>query len=150
MIIDSIKNCEIYFPLGKRVEQALKFILDTDFSNHIAGKYEIDDNRLFFLVVEYKTKEINDCLMESHKKYIDIQFMYNGNERVGHTTLANQTITKEYDLESDYVLYKPGDISLLKLEKNDFAVFFPDDLHMPGIVYEKPENVKKIVVKILI
>ena len=150
MIIDNIKNCGIYFPLGKRLEQALKFICDTDFSNYNAGKYPINSNYLFFLVNEYRTKQINDCLLESHKKYYDLQFMFKGKEKIGHSLLTNQKITKTYDSENDYVLYKPEYLSVIKLLEGEFAVFFPDDLHMPGIKYDEPENIKKIVVKILI
>jgi YhcH/YjgK/YiaL family protein len=150
MIIDNVKNCEKYYSLGNRIEQALKFIGSTDFSIYNAGKYNIASDRIFFLVNEYQTKSMNDCVLESHKKYIDLQFMYSGTEKLGHSLLTNQVVSKKYDPESDCVLYKPEDLSLIKLLKGEFAIFFPNDLHMPGIMIEKPENVKKIVVKILI
>lgn len=150
MILDNIKNCGIYFSLGKRMEQALRFICNTDFSNYKAGKYPIDNVNLFFLVNEYQTRQINDCLLESHKKYYDLQFMFNGKEKIGHSLLKNQIITKTYNSENDYVLYKPENLSFINLFESEFAVFFPDDLHMPGIKINEPENIKKVVVKILI
>lgn len=34
--------------------------------------------------------------------------------------------------------------------KGMFAIFFPEDLHMPGISTSIPQNVKKVVVKVMI
>jgi len=150
MILDKIENIELYFPLGERIKQALVYIRETDFTKLKEGRYYLDSNKLFALVNEYKTKDISECIMEAHKKYIDLQYMYNGCEMIAYSILTNQKPTKSYDSENDYGLYKPEDFSLIKLEQDTFVVFFPDDLHMPSIKCNESESIKKIVVKILI
>jgi len=150
MILDKITNNKQYFPLGKGIEQAFRFLLETDFTSLTAGKYPIDGENLFFLVNEYITKDVADCTMESHRKYIDLQFMYKGKEKIGYSLLMNQEFTKEYDATNDYALYKPEEYSIFNLNENEFAIFYPDDLHMPSIKFNEPEPIKKIVVKILI
>jgi len=150
MILDKIENSSLYFPLGERIKQALIYIKETDFTKLESGKHNIDGDKLFVLVNEYKTKNISECMMEAHKKYIDLQYMYNGCEMMACSILTEQKPTKNYDTEGDYALYNPTDYSLIKLETGTFVLFFPDDLHMPSIMHNKPEDIKKIVVKILI
>lgn len=150
MILDKIENIELYFQLGERIKQALCYIRDSDFSELKAGKHYIDGDKLFVLVNEYKTKNICDCLMESHKKYIDLQYMYKGCEMIACSILTKQEPSKSYDSVGDYTLYNPIDYSMIKLETGTFVLFFPDDLHMPSIMHNEPENIKKMVVKILI
>jgi beta-galactosidase beta subunit len=42
---------------------------------------------LFFAIIqEYNTKEIKDCVLEGHVKYIDIQYIIQGVELMGVTT----------------------------------------------------------------
>lgn len=150
MIFDKIENIELYFQLGERIKQALIYIRETDFTKLKTGKHNIDGDKLFVLVNEYKTKDISECVMEAHKKYIDLQYMYKGCEKIACSILTDQEPTKNYDSENDYSLYKPFDFSIIKLETGTFALFFPDDIHMPGIVHNESKNIKKIVVKILI
>lgn len=150
MIFDNLQNSARYYSLGDRIKRAFEFIKNTDFGSYKAGKYPENGDGMFFLVNEYTTKELKDCLMESHRKYIDLQYMLKGSEQIGHALLTNNTITKEYDSENDYVLYKPEKLSLFTLHEGEFAVFFPNDLHMTSIFNETPQAIKKIVVKVLI
>jgi len=150
MVLDKIKNIGQYSLLSERIGQAIGYICNTDFSDLKVGKYDIDGEKLFALVNEYKTKDICECEMEAHEKYIDLQYMYYGCEMIACSILTDQKPVKSYDAEGDYALYNPIDYSMIKLENGTFALFFPDDIHMPGIMHKEPENIKKIVVKILI
>ena len=150
MIFDNIQNSARYYSLGDRIKKAFEFIKETDFNNYKAGKYPESGDGMFFLVNEYITKEMLDCLMESHRKYIDLQYMLKGSEQIGHALLTKNTITREYDSENDYILYKPEKLSLFTLHESEFAIFFPNDLHMTSIIDEVPKAIKKIVVKVLI
>lgn len=149
MILDIVDNIERYFCLGKRIKKALEYIRDNDFSTIEKGKHLIDGENIFALVNDYDTKLNNECLMEAHKKYIDLQYMYEGSELIGHQILSNQETTVEYNKDLDYAIFKPDNYSILILEKGQFVLFFPNDLHMPGIMNKKSEKVRKIVIKIL-
>ena len=53
-----------------------------------------------------------------------------------------------YDELYDYTLYQ-GDATFIKLVPGSFAIFYPNDLHMPGID-EYKTDVKKMVIKVRI
>jgi YhcH/YjgK/YiaL family protein len=54
------------------------------------GVYEIESKSIFAIIQEYNTKEIKDCVLEGHVKYIDIQYIIQGVELMGVTTKKNQ------------------------------------------------------------
>jgi YhcH/YjgK/YiaL family protein len=113
-----------------------------------SGKHDIEGDTIFALVQEYQTKPIAECKLESHKKYIDIQYVIQGEEMMGITTQNNQTIL-EQNLEKDYTFYE-GTTSLVRVSKGMFTIFFPDDLHQPCVQTETVLEVKKVVIKVLI
>ena len=83
----------------------------------------------------------------AHKKYIDVQFILKGSELMGYAPFKGQEIVSEYNEEKDVILFS-GNKSFFKIEYGMFAIFFPYELHMPGIKAEIPENVKKVVIKV--
>jgi YhcH/YjgK/YiaL family protein len=109
------------------------------------GVYEIESKSIF-AIQEYSTKEIKDCVLEGHAKYIDIQYIIQGVELMGVTTKKIKAITR--NLDEDYTFYS-GETSLIKVEEGMFTIFFPDDLHMP-CVQAQSSKVKKVVVKVQI
>jgi beta-galactosidase beta subunit len=44
------------------------------------GVYEWKQSLFFAIIQEYNTKEIKDCVLEGHVKYIDIQYIIQGVE----------------------------------------------------------------------
>ena len=58
MIVDKLTNAKRYNGLGFRIEQAFKYIKNTDLLQIKEGKYEIDGNKIFAIVSEYKTKDL--------------------------------------------------------------------------------------------
>ena len=150
MIIDKKENLDLYSCISERISKAVKFLQETEFSNFQPGKIEIDGENIFALLNEYQTKNPDDCLLESHRKYIDIQYILSGSEFIGYAPMNNQTVIKEYSEEKDVAFFE-GKTSLMKLDEKMFAVFFPDDLHKPCIKTNTiPETVQKIVVKIAV
>jgi YhcH/YjgK/YiaL family protein len=150
MIIDKIKNISLYKGLGKRLDLAFDYITNGDFSNLKAGKYQIDGDEVFFLMNEYETKLNKAEVLEAHKKYIDVQYILTGEEVIEYTPLRDQVISREYDSENDYAFYYSEQNIQLTFKAGMFAIFLPEDLHMPGVVSNHPSIIKKIVVKVLI
>ena len=149
MIIDKIENAKIYSGLNKRIETALNYIKNMDFAKIEPGKLEIEGDNIFAIVSEYDTKKADDCLLEGHKKYIDLQYLIDGKEQIGFTPFNHQKATTPYNEEEDYWLFNEN-FSLFTLNKSSFAIFFPDDLHLPGIHLNESIKVKKLVIKIKI
>ena len=148
MILDTIENASKYTFLGPRFARAFAFLAATDLRSIEKGKHEIDGKEIFAIVNEYDTVDAAAEQMESHRKYIDIQYMVWGEEQIGHDFLQAQTPSKTYDPEADYMLFgeKPMFFSVLK--EGMFAIFFPTDLHMPNIKIAAPISVRKVVIKI--
>jgi len=147
MIIDKLSNSQLYSTLGERINKVFAYLKQTDFSNMEIGKYEIDRDNIFALVNEYNTKDESEGKLEAHKKYIDVQFVAKGRELMGYAPLENQKNINEYNEQNDIIFFE-GEKSFIKVEEGMFAIFFPNDLHMPGINVEKSEFVKKIVIKV--
>lgn len=146
MVIDKIENHKLYVGLSEKIAKAFNYINETDLSQTVSGKYEIDGNNIFALVQEYDTKDENDCKLEGHTKYIDIQYMIQGVEQMGVATMRNQTTA--FKNEEDDLTFFEGDSTLLMVEAGMFTIFFPDDLHMPGIKVKRISKVKKVVIKV--
>ncbi len=147
MILDKVDNVQLYADMHPTIVRALKYLRDTDFKNLQNGRYEIAGNDIFSIVNNYTTKDLEDCRLEAHRKYIDIHYMAEGSELIGYSLFSSQEPATEYDEANDFILYC-GDKNYLKLEESMFLIFFPSDLHMPGLIIEKPAEVKKVVVKV--
>jgi YhcH/YjgK/YiaL family protein len=147
MIVDKAENLNLYTHLGAKFQKGFNFILDPELMLLDNGRYEIDGDNVYALVSEYKTKVESEGKLESHKKYIDIQFLAKGNELIGYTPFNNQELITEYDEAKDFQLFN-GDKFFINLHQGMFAVFFPYELHMPGIISSKQTYVKKVVIKV--
>ena len=151
MIIDKIENIHLYKGLGSRINIGLNYLQNTNLLSLEEGKHLIDNEDVFALINKYQTKidDEGNNYLEGHKKYIDIQYICSGTEQIGLTTFKNQKAIKEYVANDDYQLFEEN-YSRVTLTEGMFAIFFPDDLHLPGIKSEETETVKKIVIKVKI
>ena len=57
------------------------------------------------VVLEYKTKKVNDCGYEAHKRFIDIQCVLKGQEQVACFPIERLKETKAYSEEDDAAFY---------------------------------------------
>lgn len=147
MILDQLKNAKLYFSIGERIAKALQYLETTDFSNIEAGKYDIDGDLIYAVVSVYNTKPLSSAKWEAHKRYIDVQYVFSGKEKMGVTSSDKVIPIEEYNIDNDYAIYK-GDGNYIYVEEGSFAVFFPSDIHMPGLSVNIPKEVKKVVVKV--
>src|SRR5436190_15218371 len=105
MIIDNVRNIDRYIALHPSFEKAFSFLKQHNPGEISLGKHVIDDENIFAIVQEYETLDAVKEQMESHKKYIDVQYMVSGAELVRLSTLSDQQTSKEYDQETDFMLY---------------------------------------------
>lgn len=149
MIVDSLKNSELYYGLGENFEKAFKFLKESNLEEIECGKYEIDDNKVFAMVMEYNTKSAEESVWEAHKKFIDVQYIIKGKEKMGYVPLEKVEITEEYNAEKD-VMFGKADGDFVTIEEGCFAIFMPKDGHMPSTNADEVTNMKKAVVKIAV
>lgn len=149
MIFDSIENSGLYFGLGEKFQKALEFLKNTDFENLPLDKIEIDGDNVFALPQKYVTKNESEGKWESHRKFIDIQYVVSGSENIGFVFEDYLDELEPYNEERDVEFFS-GDGDYVQINEGEFAVFFPDDAHKPGLKVSENEEVFKIVVKVKI
>ena len=150
MIFDNIKNSGMYIGVNKAFEKAFDFIVKATDENFPAGRYEIDGDAIYASVQEYTTKLGEGASFEGHHKYIDIQYIADGVEVMEVADIDRATPSVPYDVQYDAEFFECDEkTQRLVLQSGDFAVFYPHDLHKPGLSFEgKNAEVKKIVVKV--
>ena len=147
MILDNIKNKELYYKLGEGFKIGLDFIDKCRAEGIEVGKYELDGKNVYANVQEYNSKE--EAKFENHDNYIDIQYILSGNEMMYWEDLAKCTEMIPYNPEKDVTFYNDTDSAVaLEVNEDEFAVFFPNDVHKPGMKINESLPVKKILIKI--
>ena len=150
MIFDTLCNAKQYFALNPSYEIAFAFIHRAIQESLPVGRYDLDGDKIFAMVQEYNTKAEADTRFEGHQKYIDVQYIIAGTEVMQAVDIAKTAPETDYDAEKDFAFFRTSEaIVRAPLKENDFAIFFPHDIHRPGIAQNNtPEPIKKIVVKI--
>lgn len=149
MIYDRITNINIYKGLSPDLYEGLKYLQQVS-SDIAVGTYQINP-RDKAIVSEYDTKKVNEHGFEAHKKNIDIQYLLKGEERIACLPIDKLKETTPYSEEKDAAFYSADILPLpsyLLLQPGFFAIFFPQDGHMPQLSVDEPTMVKKIVVKV--
>lgn len=112
------------------------------------GEYPLlgDDMRAIVQTVALKKQE--ECVFESHRREIDLQCCFDGDEMISWAPAGILSPKTEYDAENDFTLYEPPAYrTTVRMTPGIFAVFFPVDGHMPGIGLEGTHT-RKVVIKI--
>jgi len=146
MIFDVLDNAEKYYGLHSKFSKAFEFIRDAKKKDLEAGTYEIDGDNLYSNVIREIGRTTEKALLETHEKYIDIQVVVGGIDNMGWRSRGKcQTIKHKYDDEKDVQLYSDEPEMWVETKPEHFAIFFPEDAHMPMI---SDDHLYKIVVKV--
>ena len=149
MIYDRLKNKEQYYCLNKNFKKAFEFLANTDLKNIEDGSYEIEGKTVYANVQSLKTKLIDEKKWEVHRRYIDIQYVISGEEKMGYGILEDfSEITQEYDEEKDVEFLNGNKFNFVDVQEGDFVIFYPNDVHAPMLSVKEPEEIKKVIVKI--
>lgn len=144
MIICPFKDLKRYLPLIEGLEEAMEMAnAVTDFSGSstpLSG-----GNRMN--VMELDTIPVQGRPGEAHRKYMDIQYIVEGEEIMGWAPLEQLQLVGEFDEEGDIGRYD-GSWEFFRIDAGNCYVVFPEDGHLPSGCFEKPCHVKKIVLKI--
>lgn len=150
MIFDRLEHAAMYHGLGPTLRDAFDFLRNTDISRLPEGKHVIDGERLFAIVQQYHPKPVEEAAWEAHRRYIDVQYVAKGVERIGYAALRDSLkVTQPYDAEQDIIFFDAhGD--LFEVAAGAFAIFMPQDLHAPCLISSASvgvADVRKVVVK---
>lgn len=150
MIVDKLSNLELYKELIPQILLVKKFINDhKNLKDLECRKYLIDEENVFANVQQYVTKSSNENKWETHRKYIDVQLIISGNENIGYAPFDTLTLVDDFKAENDIAFYEgPKNYTDITLSEGMFAIFYPEEGHLPCCITETASTVKKIVFKI--
>lgn len=135
--------------LKKRLDNAIAYIANLNHSELRPGRYEVS-NDFYYTVLEYEAFAEEDSVYESHRNYIDIQWVYDGVERLMLTDINTLIPSDGYDEKRDVIhYYDSNNQTSVILKPGCCAVLFPKDAHKTMRFFQKPCVIKKIVGKLL-
>lgn len=128
---------------------ALALALMADVRNKAPGHYELKGDDLFMNVMQFVTQPPQEKKAELHERYIDIQLLLSGEERILFGIADSARQCEEMHVEDDYQLCSQiADEQSIVLKPGRFVIFMPGEPHKPGCVVEEPVEIKKAVIKV--
>jgi YhcH/YjgK/YiaL family protein len=146
LITGKLENVREQNILNDRILSKLN-VLNKDFTRDTAGRYEVDDVSFYFLN-EYETKEVQNCFWEAHRKYVDIHYILEGQEKIAVDHIERQQVKEDYDTEKDAIFFEGDVLSEITMKPGDVMICFPEDSHMTGIIAGEKQTVRKVVLKV--
>ncbi len=141
--------------LAPPFKRVLQYLRENDLRESSEEEIELDGRNIYLKIQEIVPQPMTERKIESHKKYVDLQFILSGEEKMGFLLLTKDAKVIEENVEGDLFFYQPdfSNESFLHLKSGDFVIFFPEDLHRPGCqvdcqVESSSKPVRKVVAKI--
>ena len=140
------------------VRRGIEWLQKTDLAALPLGRNEIDGDAIYANVQEYDSNPVEGFSVEAHRKYIDIQALSAGRELIGTVKLTDaMPVVEPYSAEKDclfldrhvmpFLLDGSDSDGRIILNAGELVIFTPSDPHAPSLAIDKPEKVRKIVVK---
>ncbi len=144
MIIDVLTHLKDYAGMLPSLEPVISFLDGHDLQALEEGRYELGAENHFVNVRTVRPKNMEDVVLESHKKMIDIQIPVSGDEVMGYSPLTDVQ-PAPYNEAKDVSHHEGRAESFFAVKKGMFALFLPQDAHAPGVT---PVALKKAIFKI--
>lgn len=136
--------------LSEKIAEAVEVIKNVKFDEMELGKHVINDD-FYMLLQTYETKDPAVARHEAHQKYVDVQYIVDGTERIDIAPASMMEVEEEYSEERDVVFFKePSQATNIVLTAGGYAILYPEDSHKPGVCVDGAVQVKKIVGKVRI
>lgn len=148
-IIEHILTADHQPQTTDRLQWAIDYIKALDGEKLELGRHDVDEG-FYFNVIDYSPGLEDEILYESHRKYIDIQRIVSGFEKLMVTDVMRLTPVTSYNEEQDYVNYSGrNNKSGIILCSDTCVVLYPKDAHK-AVLFKSGVRVKKIVGKLLV
>ena len=148
MICDALEHLNRYRGLHRNLDTAIDYLT----AYHVAhdlydlplGRTEVDGENVFINVMEADLSP-DSTRLEYHKKYADLQIDLTGGEGWGYTNLPGE---EAGEFTGDIGFRTSPDAVSGTLGEGRFVLFFPGELHTPGVARPGCAHVRKVVIKI--
>ncbi|MFA6378472.1 MAG: YhcH/YjgK/YiaL family protein [Candidatus Omnitrophota bacterium] len=131
------------------MQEICQFIETTDCARLAVGEIPLKGKKMFVRVGEYTTEPQAQRRFETHRVYADVQYIVSGVEVIGFTAETSLLPVTKYDAPSDIQFFEPCQrSSQLIVSSGECVIFFPNEAHQPGCLYQSPSKIKKLVFKV--
>jgi biofilm protein TabA len=144
MVFDRIEEQEKYYGLHPALEEAFAFLAEGVLMEN--GRYELKKG-MYATISEGDTVLLEERSFEAHRKYLDLQYLFSGAERMAWAHIQELEQTVPYDAEKDCAFYA-GMGTTVSVKPGSFYILFPSDGHKCCCHRQDQKHYRKIVVKI--
>jgi biofilm protein TabA len=132
MVLDTIAFSYRYTSLHPLFERAFRFLAESDLRSFSPGRHPVDGDRLYLVIDHVEGRGRDGARLESHRRYIDIQYTLDGHEEIGWMPVSScGPMAESFDEARDVGFFDTRPASWLLVPPGTFAVFFPHDAHAP-------------------
>ncbi|TBM08968.1 YhcH/YjgK/YiaL family protein [Hafnia paralvei] len=154
MITGNVNHLALLPYLPAKLKQVIQYVMENINVDSALGRFDIDGENQFVMVFNDSTSPAEERRQEYHGRYLDIQIVLAGQEKMTFSNLAAPEGQGEW-LEGSDIAFLPLDQQGLEeksiiMNPGDFVVFYPGELHKPMCSSGDNAPVKKAVVKILV
>lgn len=147
----SVNAAEFYTQYKKNIQwkQLFEWLAKTDLLSLPAGQNPIPGTTMKANVEDDVNGELATKGTESHRKFIDFQYVVKGNERFGILDHTTSTIKTPYKPDIITYNYVPENLRFYDSTPDKFFIFFPDDWHIAKVKTDKDDqHIRVVVVKV--
>ena len=150
MILDTHNNLHRYAGIFRDVDpQPLFDWLKTCRDVSPGQKVDFAGDKLFAKTMRLDTGARDAFKWETHREYIDLQYIIGGGEIIEWAPAAKLTPDCGYDEKTDFQFYSPAAAdALLTMTAGLFSFRFPSDGHKPLVSTGSDSYVQKAIAKI--
>ena len=154
MITGNVNHLELLPYLPAQLKQVIQHVMANFNADSALGKFDVDGENQLVMIFNDSTSPAEERRQELHGKYLDIQIVLAGQEKMVFSNLAAPQGRAEW-LEGKDIAFLPLEQQGLEeksfiMNAGDFVVFYPGELHKPMCTVGENAPVKKAVVKILV
>ncbi|MFA4944011.1 MAG: YhcH/YjgK/YiaL family protein [Lentisphaeria bacterium] len=132
MILDSLACLSSYRLLHPAIARVEEFLARQPLAALPDGRHEIEGAALYVGINVEPGRGEAGAVLEAHRRYVDIQVVLAGAERIGWRPLAEcRELRFDYDPQRDILFYEDRPAAWFDLEPGQFALFLPTDAHAP-------------------
>lgn len=146
MILDALDNCDAYANLNPHFTKAFEFLRRNDLADLPEGRHKVDGDNVYAVVAKGMGRKPEDAQIETHDRYVDIQYVVGGTDTMGWKPRKDLGPTTDASQPAnDVAFYKDAPTVWSEVTPGMFAIYFPEDAHLPMI---SDGELHKIIMKV--
>ena len=148
MILDLLANRALYDPLHPRLRHAFDWLAGLDFATVADGTMAIDGDNIHAIVESGTTADPATRRFETHRRYLDIQYVIGGGERMGWCPTASLAMGEQAGPDLWFHVEPTAGQQIL-VAPGHFVIFAPGEGHKPLChLGDAPAPFRKCIVKV--